>query len=282
MMDGIIVINKDKGMTSRDVVNIVSKKLNTKKVGHSGTLDPLATGVLIIGIGKYTKIFTLLENDQKEYIADILIGTSTDTLDITGSVIEEKKINNIDKKVLEEAIKSFKKKYWQEIPLYSAKKIKGKRLYKYARSKKTIELPKKEVEIFDIKLLDIYEKLGKLYFKIYTKVSKGTYIRSLINDISKNINIPMTMSDLNRISCGEFIIENSNNVNDDNYNFLLVKDIFDYPIYEMDEILYKKVTNGVAIDNIYNYDKVIFTYQGKDVAIYQKIDNKLKMLIKLN
>lgn len=281
-MDGIIIINKDKGMTSRDVVNIVSKKLNTKKVGHSGTLDPLATGVLIIGVGKYTKVLTLLENDQKEYIADILVGTSTDTLDITGSVIEEKKINDIDKKVLEEVIRSFKKKYWQEIPLYSAKKIKGKRLYKYARSKKTIELPKKEVEIFDIKLLDIYEKLSKLYFKIYTKVSKGTYIRSLINDISKNINIPMTMSDLNRISCGEFIIKNSNNVKDDNYNYLLVKDIFDYPIHEMDEILYKKVTNGVAIDNIYNYDKVIFTYQGKDIAIYQKIDNKLKMLIKLN
>ena len=108
-MNGIIVINKEKGMTSRDVVNIVSKRLKTKKVGHSGTLDPLATGVLVLGVNKYTKLLTLLDDGVKEYVAEVLVGKSYDTLDVTGNLVEEKEVKELDLEKLNEVVMSFKK-----------------------------------------------------------------------------------------------------------------------------------------------------------------------------
>lgn len=279
-MNGIIVINKDKGMTSRDVVNIVSKKLKTKKVGHSGTLDPLATGVLVLGINKYTKVLPLLDNLEKEYVAEVLVGKSYDTLDITGKLEEEIDVKDLDKDRLEKVILSFKKTYLQEIPLYSAKKINGKKLYEYAREGKKIELPKKEVSIFDIKLIDIYKKDNEYYFKIYCKVSKGTFIRSLINDIGKEIGIPMSMSNLERIKVGNFDIKGSNKIDDD-YKYLKIENIFDYPIYELDDNTYFKVKNGVSLPSRNYQDIVLFKYHGEEVALYKKDNNLMKVLLML-
>jgi len=175
-MNGIVLINKEKGKTSRDVVNLLSKKFNTRKVGHAGTLDPLATGLLIIGINNGTKILELLTMDEKEYIATVKIGIQTDTYDITGNIIEEKKDFSIDKEYLENTLKSFIGKYYQEVPKYSAVKINGKKLYEYARNGEEIELPKRFVEIKEIELLEFKED----EFKFKVLVSKGTYIRSLI------------------------------------------------------------------------------------------------------
>ena len=203
-MNGILLINKEKDYTSRDIVNIISKKFNTKKVGHFGTLDPLATGLLVIGIEKYTKLQSILKDETKEYICEVLIGKSTDTYDITGNTIEEKETKLIEKDIFE-VLNSFIKTYNQEVPIYSAVKVNGKKLYEYAREKKEILLPKKEVTIFDIKLLNFNLNT----FTFICKVSKGTYIRSLVNDISKELEVPMCMLNLKRTKIGQFDIKDS-------------------------------------------------------------------------
>ena len=149
-MDGIILINKEKGLTSRDVVNKISKKLQIKKVGHAGTLDPIATGLLVIGVGKGTKILDLLTLDQKEYIATVSIGFKTDTYDITGNITEENYNYHLDEDKLKNVLDSFEGSYNQEVPKYSAVKIDGKKLYEYARKQIDIELPKRLVTIYKI------------------------------------------------------------------------------------------------------------------------------------
>lgn len=280
-MNGIIVINKEKGMTSRDVVNIVSKRLKTKKVGHSGTLDPLATGVLVLGVNKYTKLLALLDDGVKEYVAEVLVGKSYDTLDVTGNLVEEKEVKELDLEKLNEVVMSFKKTYLQEIPLYSAKKINGKKLYEYARSGIEVELPKKEVSIYDIKLLDTYQKDNNYYFKIYCKVSKGTFIRSLINDIGKVLDIPLAMSNLERVKVGKFDVKNSNLINDEEYKYYHIEDIFDYPVYELNDEEYFKVKNGVSLSSDNYSDVVLFKYHGEEVALYKKENNMMKVLLML-
>ncbi|HPE14588.1 MAG TPA: tRNA pseudouridine(55) synthase TruB [Bacilli bacterium] len=278
-MNGIIIVNKEKDMTSRDVVNIVSKKLNTKKVGHGGTLDPIATGVLVLGVGKYTKLLDMIISHEKEYIAEVLVGECTDTLDITGNILSTSD-EMVNRNSLEHVISSYKKKYLQEIPLYSAKKLNGKKLYQYARENIDIELPKKEVEIIDIKLLDIYEKDRKQYFKFYTKVSKGTFIRSLIKDISNDLAIQMTMSGLVRVSQGPFKLDDCNNLND-NFRLLQAHEIFDYKVVELGQELYKKVINGNKAILPITDDKIIFSSGGNDVAIYELNNNMYQPLIML-
>ena len=165
-MDGIIIVNKPKGITSRDVVNIVCKKLNTKKVGHTGTLDPIATGVLVITIGKATKLVDIITSDDKEYIAEVKLGVLTDTYDITGNIIRKEKYI-LDKNKLETALYSFVGSYKQEVPIYSAVKINGKKLYEYARNNEKVELPKRTVEIKEIELLET----GNDYYKFQVTVS---------------------------------------------------------------------------------------------------------------
>ena len=267
-MDGILLVDKEKGITSRDVVNKISKEFNIKKVGHAGTLDPLATGLMVIGIGKGTKVLELLTSDRKEYIATVKIGIQTDTLDITGKVIEKKNDYNITKKQLEKVLSSFCKTYMQTVPKYSAVKINGKKLYEYARNNVTIELPKKEVTIYSIELLDFKEN----EFTFKTLVSKGTYIRSLINDIGISLNIPMTMKELRRIRSGKFKIE------DVNSNVISIKDALDFEIIEIADLnLLKKVLNGneIILDEIdYPYITLV-NKEGKELAIYKK-EEKLK------
>ena len=277
-MDGIILVNKEKGYTSRDVVNIIGKILKTKKVGHFGTLDPLATGLLIIGIGSYTKLGNYLLDDSKDYIAEVLIGTSTDTYDVTGNVLERKNDFCLDKKILEEALNSFKGKYMQEVPIYSAVKVNGRKLYDYARSGEKVKLPKKEVEIFDIKLLDFYEKDKNNYFKFKVSVSKGTYIRSLINDLSKKLDIPLCMSNLKRVRQDKFLLENASDISDienGNYKLLNVREVLDLDEREITKEKEKLILNGSVIDKI--SDKlVLFTKNKEDIVLYGPYKDKMK------
>jgi len=267
-MNGIVLINKEKGKTSRDVVNLLSKKFNTRKVGHAGTLDPLATGLLIIGINNGTKILELLTMDEKEYIATVKIGIQTDTYDITGNIIEEKKDFSIDKEYLENTLKSFIGKYYQEVPKYSAVKINGKKLYEYARNGEEIELPKRFVEIKEIELLEFKED----EFKFKVLVSKGTYIRSLINDIGKKINIPCTMKELIRTKSGNFLLENSCLIDEVNENNLLkIEDALNYQrVYLDDFLLIKKVMNGNSIELDLNSQYISLFDNDKFLAIYKK------------
>ena len=277
-MDGIILVNKEKGYTSRDVVNIIGKILKTKKVGHFGTLDPLATGLLIIGIGSYTKLGNYLLDDSKDYIAEVLIGTSTDTYDVTGNVLKRKNNFCLDKKNLEEALNSFKGKYMQEVPIYSAVKVNGRKLYDYARSGEKVKLPKKEVEIFDIKLLDFYEKDKNNYFKFKVSVSKGTYIRSLINDLSKKLDIPLCMSNLKRVRQDKFLLENASDISDienGNYKLLNVREVLDLDEREITKEKEKLILNGSVIDKI--SDKlVLFTKNKEDIVLYGPYKDKMK------
>ena len=280
-MNKLIIINKEKGFTSRDVVNITSKIFKTKKVGHFGTLDPLAHGVLVIGIGKYTKLGNYLPIDDKRYIAEVLVGTATDTYDTEGEILKQEKIDNLDEIKLKEVISSFKKTYIQEVPIYSAVKVNGKKLYVYAREKKVVILPKKEVTIYDIKLLDIYKKEGNLYFTFSSHVSKGTYIRSLINDISKKLNVSLTMSDLIRTSQGLFTIEKANSIKDletEDYTSYDPWDILDIQKEEVTKENETKIKNGNIIESEKDY--ILFTKDNNPFVLYKKIkDNQMKPII---
>ena len=274
-MNGIIIIDKEKNMTSRDVVNKVSKILGTKKIGHTGTLDPLATGVLVLCVGKATKLVDLITGYDKEYIAKVCLGTLTDTLDITGNIIKEKE-TNITKEEIENTLKSFIPGYEQEVPIYSAVKINCKKLYEYARNGETVELPKRYIKINSIDLISTIEyKNGKTYFSFITNVSKGTYIRSLINDIGKKLNTYGTMLELRRTKQGNFKIEDSSNINEP--KIIKIEEILkDYYKKEIDGKLYKKISNGVKIKNEENKDIVVFTHNKEVIAIYKKENEYLK------
>lgn len=276
---GIIVINKPKDLTSRDVVNIISKNLNIKKVGHNGTLDPLATGVLVICFGKYTKLNDLLTSHEKEYIAEVTLGLETDTLDITGKILN-KNTPHITKEEIIKALKNFEKTYNQEVPKYSAVKVSGKKLYEYAREGKEVILPKKEVTIYQNELLSFTE--NKFTFK--TKVSKGTYIRSLIRDILASLNETGTMSNLKRTKQGIFKLEDSYTLDDikqGNFKILKVKDILNIPKIIAEDNLKKQIINGAKIKGTYPNEVLFLDKEGNELAIYEKNDEHLKLKIML-
>ena len=205
-MDGLILINKQKGFTSHDVVNVIRKKLNTKKVGHTGTLDPNATGVLPILIGKGTKISKYLMEHDKTYIATLKLGEKTDTGDSEGQVIEEKSIpKHLRKEDINDVLQSFLGKQKQLPPMYSAIKINGKKLYEYAREGKEVKIEPRNIEIYKIELLE-YQN-NKIKFEV--ECSKGTYIRTLCEDISQKLGTVGYMEELQRTKVNTFKIEDS-------------------------------------------------------------------------
>lgn len=266
-MDGIVLINKEKGLTSRDVVNKIVKKLNLKKVGHAGTLDPIAKGLLVIGIGKGTKILDLLTMNTKEYIATSKIGIETDTLDISGNIIKEVNNFSLEKEELIKTLNSFVGSYYQEVPKYSAVKIKGKKLYEYARNDLNVDLPKRLITIYKIELLEFTK--NEFTFKVL--VSKGTYIRSLIRDIGIKLNLPMTMKELIRTKSGKFNLSDSYEISDD-FKIIPIFKALDYPVIKItDEILLKKIKNGNKIKLDCSYDVItLIDNLDNTLAIYKK------------
>ena len=276
-LNHIIVVNKESDMTSRDVVNIISKTLNTKKVGHIGTLDPFATGVLVCLTGKYTKLANLLMEHDKEYIASFRLGILTDTLDITGNILKEEDYS-INKDNLIKVLDNFKGSYEQEVPIYSAVKVNGKKLYEYARSNKSVDLPKRMVNIYDIKLLDINDDI----ISIKVKVSKGTYIRSLIRDIGSRLGTYGTVVSLNRTILGNFTLDDANSIEDAKNNkikYYDLKDVLDIDIVNIDnDNLLLKVRNGQILD--LSSDKyILFKYNNEDIEKKKKYNDKIKPLL---
>ena len=281
-MDGILIINKPQNYTSRDVVNKVSKILNTKKIGHTGTLDPIARGVLVLCIGTSTKLVEILTCDEKEYVAEVTLGVKTDTLDSTGIVLEKKKVN-VSREEIVKVLNSMIGNYNQEVPIYSAVKINGRKLYEYARSNISVELPKREVEIKKIELLDeIKYEDDKVIFKFKCLVSKGTYIRSLIRDIANKLNTIGIMSNLIRTKQGKFLIENSYKIEDienGNFKILNMLDCLDgYLIVDVDETLRLKIKNGSILQNRYDNDIVAFKYNNALIAIYKVYEKDISKL----
>lgn len=277
-MNGILIVNKPQNYTSRDIVNIISKKLNTKKVGHTGTLDPIAEGLLVVPIGRALKISELLTSEKKEYIAKVILGYETDMLDITGKEIK-RNIPNVDKDKLIEVLNSFIGKYNQEVPMYSAVKVNGRKLYEYARSNIQIKPPSKIVEIYSISLLEgpIY-KDDTVEFTMKCEVSKGTYIRSLIRDIAYKLSTYGTMKELIRTKQGSFLLEDAFTLEDiqkDNYKLLSIKEALpNIKITKIDDKTLKQVKNGMVLDKFFEEEiSLLVDKDGREIAIYKDIGN---------
>ena len=282
-MHGILVVNKPLGYTSRDVVNIVGKALGTKKIGHTGTLDPNASGVLVLCVGNALKMCELMDNYDKEYIAEIILGIETDTLDMdkNASIITEKKVD-VDKNKIIDVVNSFVGKYMQQVPMYSAVKVNGKKLYEYARNGIPVELPSKEVTIKAIEILDdIIYKNNKIYFKIKCLVSKGTYVRALIRDIGNKLGVPAVMNTLVRTKVGNFDINDSYSLDDVINGYFKLNRIIDTFIdikrIIVDDDVAFKIRNGVIIDNLFD-DELAFLIDKNNnlLALYKNIDNKCR------
>lgn len=276
-MDGILVVNKRIGYTSRDIVNIVGKILNIKKIGHTGTLDPIATGVLVLCIGKATKLVEILTSTEKEYIAEVTLGLNTDTLDNTGKILTEQ-IVHFEKEQIVEALNSMLGFYNQEVPIYSAVKLNGKKMYEYARENKEINLPKRTVEIKKIELSsDIKYENGKTIFEFRCLVSKGTYIRSLIRDIALKLNTVGIMSNLIRTKQGSFSIDQCydiESIKNNNYEIISISDCLEsYKNIIVDDFLINKIKNGAILQNRYNENTIVFKDNNNNVlAIYKTYD----------
>lgn len=267
-MNGFILVNKKKDMTSRDVVNFLTKILNTKKIGHTGTLDPFAEGILLVGVNKGLKVVKLLNYKDKEYIAKVKLGIKTDTLDITGNILEEKK-EELNKEELALVLKSFIGEYYYEVPIYSAIKVNGKKLYEYARNDQKVELPIKDSYIYDIKLIDFKDNS----FTFSVKVSNGTYIRALVRDISKKLNKLMTLEELTRTKVDNLLIENSYTLEDiknNNFKLLKINDLLNYKEVELERDLEDKVLNGNKIKLDEKEDNILFIKEKEEIAVYTR------------
>lgn len=267
-MNGFILVNKKKDMTSRDVVNFLTKILNTKKIGHTGTLDPFAEGILLVAVNKGLKVVKLLNYKDKEYIAKVKLGIKTDTLDMTGNILEEKK-EELNKEELLEVLKSFIGDYSYEVPIYSAIKVNGKKLYEYARNDQKVELPIKNSYIYDIKLIDFKDNS----FTFSVKVSNGTYIRALVRDISKKLNKLMTLEELTRTKVDNLLIENSYTLEDiknNNFKLLKINDLLNYKEVELNRDLEDKVLNGNKIKLDEKEDNILFIKEKEEIAVYTR------------
>ena len=276
-INGVLIVNKPEGLTSRDVVNVLNRKFNTKKIGHTGTLDPLATGVLVVAIGSYTKLVNHLTSLDKEYIAEIKLGIQTDTGDITGNIINEEYNYDISEKNILDVFNNFPKEYEQTVPKYSAVKINGKKLYEYARENIDVKLPTRLVNIYSLELLEFNN--GIIKFK--TKVSKGTYIRSLIEDICNKLNVYGTMESLVRTKQGNFKIEESCNLDeiDENTKLLTSRDVLDVNNFELDEYTYKLVVNGNKMNSEISDGYYNMIYNEQDVALYIFKNNEGRLVM---
>lgn len=276
-MNGILLVNKKENWTSRDVVNRVGKILGTKKVGHTGTLDPLATGVLVLCIGSATKLNEILTSTYKEYEAEITLGLLTDTLDITGNDLKEEKVK-VNKEQILEALNKMTGKYVQEVPIYSAVKVNGRKLYEYARAGESVELPKREVDIKELELIgNIKYTDNKTIFNIRCLVSKGTYIRALVNDIANSLNTIGVMSKLTRTKQGKFKLENCYKIEDiesGNYKLIsIVEALNNFPKVVVDGYLENLIKNGAVINDEWKQEHILFIDKNNCLlALYKSYD----------
>lgn len=277
-ISGVINIYKEKGFTSHDVVNIVRKKLGKIKTGHTGTLDPDAMGVLPICVGKATKLSEYIASSIKEYKAIVSLGKTTTTQDGSGEVIKEKKVNCSEDNI-KKVVNCFKGEIMQTPPMYSAIKIGGKKLYELAREGKEIERKQRKITIYNIEITRFIDNQN---FEIKVLCSKGTYIRTLCNDIGQALGCGAYMSYLLRTRTGNFYIDNAIKL-DDIDKFLQNNKLNDI-LLPMDIVLseYKKIiVLNKANKFLYNGNKISFSYlknkenlqQNEKVIVYDEDNN---------
>lgn len=277
MNNGILIVDKPTGITSHDVVSKIRKIFGTKKVGHVGTLDPLATGVLVVLLNDATKIAQYLENDSKTYEGTICFGISTDSYDIKGNIIKEE-LCEITEEEIDNCLKSFIGNNEQRPPIYSAIKIDGKKLYEYARKDMEVNIPTRNVIINKLERKNpIYKDEKYVYCDFIADVSKGTYIRSIINDISQKLSKPATLSSLRRTRSGIYNIENSHTLEEIKVGkYHLINLINSLPFKQIDvtedDRLQHKINNGMRLSiNEFEeeYDYISFIKNEQLLAIYE-------------
>ena len=284
-MDGFIIVNKPKDMTSHAVCNKIRSIMHTKKVGHSGTLDPLATGVLVVAVGKATKLINYLENQDKTYVAEALFGIQTDSYDILGNVLNKDDLSNPTDSEIDTQLEILKGSETQVPPIYSAIKVNGKKLYDYAKNGEMVEILPRKIKIHSLKRVsNIIDKK----VSIEVSANKGFYVRSLINDLGISLNTYAVMSNLIRTKAGKYDISISQTLEEIKENGPIIHSIEDTFSHlkriDVNDYMAKLVLNGVILDErqfslnemfkIYHNDKLIAIYEPFD-------DKKYKLVIKL-
>lgn len=284
-MDGFIIVNKPKDMTSHAVCNKIRSIMHTKKVGHSGTLDPLATGVLVVAVGKATKLINYLENQDKTYVAEALFGIQTDSYDILGNVLNKDDLSNPTENEIDTQLEILKQSESQIPPIYSAIKVNGKKLYDYAKNGEMVEILPRKIKIHSLKRVsNIIDKK----VSIEVSANKGFYVRSLINDLGISLNTYAVMSNLIRTKAGKYDISISQTLEEIKENGPIIHSIEDTFSHlkriDVNDYMAKLVLNGVILDErqfslnemfkIYHNDKLIAIYEPFD-------DKKYKLVIKL-
>lgn len=276
-MFGFLNVYKPKGITSHDVVAKLRRATKIRQIGHSGTLDPFAEGVLPVCIGKATRLIEYL-NDDKEYLATVQFGASTDTFDIEGE-FTSKSTQRINKEDLEKELENFRGEILQTPPIYSALKVNGKKLYEYAREGKSIEIKPRQVTVYKLELKSFNE--AEQTAELLIACSKGTYIRSIANDLGQNLGCGGYLTKLLRTKAGAFLVENSvkdfeNNVKENIINPL---DVINLPKYKINEQEYSKVIQGQAFykNEILEKDFIILIYNDSISAVAQSENGHIKV-----
>ncbi len=291
-LDGIIPLYKERGMTSFDCVSRLRRILHTKKIGHSGTLDPNVDGVLPICVGQATKVVEFLMASGKQYVGELLVGQATTTQDLDGEVVAQKPVTApIAEDTIKQAMQELTGDIVQIPPMYSAIKVNGKKLYEYARSGETVERPKRHVHIerFEMTASSYDEKNQQQRIRFVVDCSKGTYVRTLAYDLAKELGYPGVMSSLTRTKSGGFELDQTLSLTDiqdameaqimNRYVYPMDYALKSYPHAELSDAQWKKVQNGGWLSDLDTKDQeVALTYQGEVKALYQLKDHVYKPL----
>ncbi len=286
-MNGVIVVDKPKGLTSSFLLNLVKKILNIKKAGHTGTLDPFATGVLPICFNEATKLIPYFDEEYKEYHGKLQLGVETDTLDETGEVINKINVGKIEESDILECLYSFKGSISQIPPMYSALKVKGVRLYKMARKGEVVERKPREIFIDKIELLSFKSP----YIECDVRCSKGTYVRSLANDIGNKLGYGGCLKELKRVSSGQFRIDNSFNlseIEENSFKLTSINELLkDYSNINVDDELEKIIRNGKKLIKKYFVnlevpylrakEKVVINNGNQTIAILESLKSTVEI-----
>lgn len=281
MFNGIIVIDKAAGMTSGDVVYKLRRLLKQKKIGHAGTLDPEVTGVLPIALGQATKLIELMHERPKAYIGEGILGLATNSYDLEGKVLAEKKLTEpVSDQAIKEAMQALTGEIVQQPPIYSAVRVNGKRLYEYAREGIPVDRPKRTVQVFRYDLTrpsQFDPEKGRQTFAYEVECSKGTYVRSLVNDLGEKLGLPAVMTKLRRTASSGYQLQDAVTLEELADNLDHAEDYIqpigsffaDYPQFDLDDALWQQVKNGAWIKLPLDADKVALRYNKKVKAIYR-------------
>ena len=272
-MNGIVIVDKPSNWTSHDVINKIKKILKIKKIGHAGTLDPLATGVLVVLLNGATKLSDYLLADEKEYVFEVVVGVATDTEDASGNVTDVKAVNELGN--VDEVLAGLVGPLKQKPPMYSSVHYQGRKLYEYAREGQTLDRIARDVHIYEMKRIsEIIYKENKAVFSASARVSKGTYIRSLAVEIGNRLNFPAYLGSLRRIASGNFKIEDAVTIDEiekDNFKIITMLDAMkNYKSIEVSKSNYENIMNGIPILLDCHDDEVVLSFNNEMIAIYER------------